>query len=191
MNSAGMKQISYDTIDVVTRKCYFDIEIDGLEQGRIVIGLFGNTVPVTARNFAELCSGVNGISKYSGMPLTYEGSHIHKIIKGFMMQGGDIITGTGSGGESIYNGTAIPHENYKIKHSRKNLVSMVNSGRKSYTSQFFITFRPDKWLDGKNVVVGEVIEGLGVLKVIQDMALDVGEKLLREVKIVRSGELPV
>ena len=133
-NSAGMKKIDYDTLDTVTRKCYFDISIDGTDHGRIVIGLFGNTVPVTARNFAELCSGVNGISQYSGMPLTYEGSHFHKIIKGFMAQGGDIIMGNGMGGESVFSGREIPHENYKIRHSRKNLVSMVNSKPKSYTS---------------------------------------------------------
>ena len=74
----------YSTLDTITDKCYFDIQIAGKAQGRIVIGLFGNTVPKTVRNFMELCTGVNGISKYSGKPLFYQGSQFHRIIAGFM-----------------------------------------------------------------------------------------------------------
>jgi len=62
---------TYNTIDTVTRKCYFDISVNGITKGRIVIGLFGNTVPLTVRNFVELCSGANGISRYSNRKLSY------------------------------------------------------------------------------------------------------------------------
>ena len=80
---------NYDTIDTVTRKCFFDISIGNRQIGRIVIGLFGNTVPITVRNFVELCSGDNGISKYSGHQLGYKGTTFHRIITDFMAQGGD------------------------------------------------------------------------------------------------------
>ena len=75
---------NYDTIDTVTHKCYFDIAIDGNVKGRIIIGLFGNTVPKTVRNFAELCSGVNGVSRLTGWDLNFKGTTFHRIIKGFM-----------------------------------------------------------------------------------------------------------
>ena len=67
----------YNTIDIMTRKCFFDIEINGSAKGRLVIALFGESVPITVRNFAELCSGANGRSKYSNNLLSYQGTVFH------------------------------------------------------------------------------------------------------------------
>lgn len=83
-----------------------------------------------------------------------------------MLQGGDISAGNGSGGESIY-GLTFEDENFKLKHERKGMLSMANSGPNTNGSQFFITASQTHVLDGKNVVFGRVIRGLGMIRVIE------------------------
>jgi hypothetical protein len=91
-------------METVTNKVYFDVEMDGQPAGRIIMGLFGETVPKTVENFRALCTGELGKGRTSGKPLHFEGSKFHRIIPDFMIQGGDFTHGTGVGGESIYGG---------------------------------------------------------------------------------------
>ena len=138
------------------------MEIDGKAAGRITFGLFGDVVPKTAKNFATLCDGSAGVGN-AGKPLHYKGSAFHRIIPGFMAQGGDFTSGDGRGGESIY-GNKFADENFTLKHSKPYLLSMANAGPNTNGSQFFITFAETSWLDGKHTVFGEVIEGVELVK---------------------------
>ena len=113
------------TLDTVTTKVYFDIEIDGKAAGRIVFGLFGEAVPKTTENFRALCTGEKGVGN-SGKALAFKNSGFHRIIPGFMAQGGDFTSGDGRGGESIY-GTKFEDENFKLKHTKPFLLLPAKS----------------------------------------------------------------
>jgi len=172
----------------ITNHVYFDVEADGEKLGRIVMGLYGKTVPKTVENFRALCTGEKGIGK-SGKPLHYKGSTFHRVIPEFMIQGGDSTNGDGTGGESIY-GEKFADENFKLRHSRPGLLSMANAGKNTNGSQFFITTVVTSWLDGKHVVFGEVIEGMDVVKAIEALGSHSG-KTSKTITIVDSGELPM
>ena len=150
-----------DPLAKVTEKVYFDVEIGGEAAGRITFGLFGDVVPKTAKNFATLCDGSAGTGN-SGKPLHYKGSSFHRIIPGFMAQGGDFTSGDGRGGESIY-GNKFADENFDLSHDKPYLLSMANAGPNTNGSQFFITFKETPWLNGRHTVFGEVLEGFDVV----------------------------
>ena len=175
-----------ETLDTITNKVYFDFEIDGEAKGRIVFGLYGNTVPKTVENFRALCTGEKGTGN-SGKQLTYKGSQFHRIIPGFMAQGGDFTSGDGRGGESIY-GARFDDENFKIRHSKSGLLSMANAGPNTNGSQFFITFKETPWLDGRHVVFGEVLEGMDLLRELEKIGTQSGSTK-KKVVIADSGEL--
>eukprot|EP00942_MAST-04A_sp_MAST-4A-sp1_P005183 g5183.t1 len=170
----------------ITSKVFFDITIDGKDAGRIVMGLYGKSVPKTAENFRALCTGEKGTGK-SGKALHYKGSKFHRVIPQFMIQGGDFTHGTGVGGESIY-GAKFDDENFKLKHTGPYVLSMANSGPNTNGSQFFITTVKTSWLDGRHVVFGKVIEGEDVVKKLESMGSQSGTPS-GVLEIADSGEL--
>ncbi|KAI4297750.1 hypothetical protein L6164_037621 [Bauhinia variegata] len=172
----------------ITHRVYLDVDIEDQHLGRIVIGLYGQVVPKTVENFRALCTGEKSKTA-SGIKLHYKGIPFHRIISGFVIQGGDIVHRNGRGYESIYGGT-FPDENFKIKHSHAGVVSMVNSGPDSNGSQFFITTVKSSWLDGEHVVFGKVIQGMDTVFAIEGGAGTYSGKPRKKVVIADSGEIP-
>jgi peptidylprolyl isomerase len=155
-------------------RVYFDMEIGGKLAGRIVIELFSNIVPHTAENFRALCTGESGLGQ-SKKPLHFIGSCFHSVIPNLMCHGGDITNGDGSGGESIYGATFNDeYTNGYIRHTERGLLSMVNGGKDSNTSQFCLILKEMPWLNRKHVVFGRVEEGMDVVTKIEAVGSETG-----------------
>ncbi|KAK4702310.1 peptidyl-prolyl isomerase D, partial [Phenoliferia sp. Uapishka_3] len=146
-------------------RVFFDVSVNGTVAGRVVMELFADVTPKTAENFRALCTGEKGIGK-QGKPLHFKGCKFHRIIRRFMIQGGDFTHGSGIGGESIY-GEKFNDENFILKHEKPFLLSMANSGPNTNGSQFFITTVPTPHLDGKHVVFGKVIAGRSTVRLME------------------------
>ncbi|KAH7325792.1 cyclophilin type peptidyl-prolyl cis-trans isomerase/CLD [Stachybotrys elegans] len=177
-----------ETETAATRpRVFFDVTIGGKPAGRITMELYADLVPKTAENFRCLCTGEKGLGK-TGKPLHYKGSVFHRVIKEFMIQGGDFTAGDGTGGESIY-GNKFEDEAFPKKHERPFLLSMANAGPNTNGSQFFVTTVPTPHLDGKHVVFGEVLNGKSVVRQIENQKTQNGDKPVKEVLIADCGEL--
>jgi cyclophilin family peptidyl-prolyl cis-trans isomerase len=169
----------------ITHRVALDVQI-GEKLGRLVLGLYGNVVPKTVENFRALVTGEKGQGK-GGQPLHFKGSPFHRIIPGFMAQGGDITLGNGMGGESIY-GDSFADENFKLKHAGRGVLAMANTGPNTNNSQFYITFTPTPHLDGKHVVFGVVEAGWSTLMMMEGEGSEAGNTL-KPVSILDCREL--
>ena len=167
-------------------RVFFDITIGAEAAGRVIFELDSNTVPKTAENFRALCTGEKGTGR-SGKPLHFKGSSFHRIIPGFMCQGGDFTNGNGTGGESIY-GEKFEDENFDLRHTESGILSMANAGPGTNGSQFFICTAQTPWLDGKHVVLGRVVEGADVVVAMEAVGSGNGATSQR-VTIADCGEL--
>merc|ERR1712223_2362293 len=189
---SGGSQVAAANGPTVTDKVFFTVKIGNRQLDEdIEIGLFGNTVPRTAGNFKQLCEKDSKGAECHGRECQgYVGSKFHRVIKDFMIQGGDFTRGDGTGGRSIY-GEKFADENFKLKHNGAGWLSMANAGKDTNGSQFFITVKKTPWLDGKHVVFGKVVSAMSVVRAIEANPTGSRDKPVKEVKIADSGVLPV
>ncbi|KAF4028373.1 Cyclophilin type peptidyl-prolyl cis-trans isomerase/CLD [Phytophthora infestans] len=171
---------------IVTDKVFFDIGINDDYVGKIVMGLYGEVQPRTVENFRALCTGEKGASR-AGPPLWYKDSKFHRIVPGFMIQGGDFTQHNGRGGESIY-GRRFDDEDLSVPHAGPGTLSMANAGANTNGSQFFICTGDTPWLDGKHVVFGRVLEGMDVVDIVSSCGKRSGKPMV-DVKIINCGVL--
>ncbi|CAI7860731.1 unnamed protein product [Closterium sp. NIES-53] len=141
-------------------RCFLDIAFDGQSVGRIEVEVRPDVAPKTVENFVGLCNGTS-----SG--LGYKGLTLHRIIPGFMAQGGNC-------GSSIF-GQPFPDESFELKHSGRGVLSMANRGPNTNNCQFFICFTATPHLDGKHVVFGKVVSGMDVVDKLESVGSDSGK----------------
>merc|ERR1712086_98017 len=187
------RRVDLGTIEYITRMStpnpivFFDVTIGGAQAGRIKIELFADKVPKTAENFRQFCTGEYRKNK---VPTGYKNATFHRVIKDFMIQGGDFVKGNGTGCESIYGGAPFADENFDVKHTGPGQLSMANSGPNTNGCQFFITCSKCDFLDGKHVVFGKVIDGLLVVRKIENTPTDTTTNKPRlPVVITQCGEM--
>ncbi|KAJ3029423.1 UNVERIFIED_CONTAM: hypothetical protein HDU68_012190 [Siphonaria sp. JEL0065] len=199
--------IESDIVGVAKKnpKVYFDITVGGKPMGRIVmevealslipdhttlpnihitrksfiIQLRADVVPKTAENFRALCTHEKGYG--------FKNSSFHRVIPGFMCQGGDFTNHNGTGGKSIY-GAKFADENFQLKHTGPGILSMANAGKNTNGSQFFICTEKTPHLNGKHVVFGSVIQGLPVVRKIEGFGSSSGATR-QKVMIAACGEI--
>lgn len=187
----------------------------------MIFELFADVVPKTSENFREFCTGEY---RRDGVPLGYKGATFHRVIKDFMIQGGDFVNvsktkienwlciftiynvtihifstytldqhfisqGDGTGVMSIYGGSTFADENFVLKHDSPGLLSMANSGKDTNGCQFFITCAKCNFLDNKHVVFGRVIDGLLVMRKIENVPTGPNNKPKIPVTISQCGQM--
>ncbi|CAG2167628.1 unnamed protein product [Oppiella nova] len=165
---------------------FFDITIGTTEVGRMKMELFSDVVPKTAENFRQFCTGEY---KRDGVPIGYKGVSFHRVIKDFMIQSGDFVNNDGTGIMSIFGGGKFPDENFGLKHDSPGLLSMANSGKDTNGCQFFITCAKCDFLDGKHVVFGRIIDGMLVMRKVENVPTGPNNKPKIPVIISQCGEM--
>ncbi|KAL9074607.1 MAG: hypothetical protein Q9161_002200 [Pseudevernia consocians] len=166
---------------------FFDIALGGEPLGRVKMELFADVTPKTAENFRQYCTGEN--KNPQGRPQGYKGSKFHRVIREFMIQGGDFLNGDGTGSTCIYGTKAFADENFQLKHDTTGLLSMANSGKDTNGCQFFITTVPTPFLNNKHVVFGKVIDGMEVVHKVENTRVRGESKPATDVTIAQCGEM--
>ncbi|CEM01248.1 unnamed protein product [Vitrella brassicaformis CCMP3155] len=166
---------------------FFDITVGGNPVGRIKIELYRHVVPKTVENFRRLCTGE---FKLNNVPIGYKGASFHRVIKDFMVQGGDFVKGDGTGSLSIF-GERFPDENFVLKHDSPGILSMANTGPNSNGCQFFISCAVCDWLDNKHVVFGKVLDAdsMMVVRKIENVSVGTNNKPKLDCIIAECGEM--
>ncbi|KAI9317709.1 peptidyl-prolyl cis-trans isomerase H [Dichotomocladium elegans] len=164
---------------------FFDISIGDVPIGRMKMELYSDICPKTAENFRQLCTGEY---KRNGVPQGFKNCLFHRVIKDFMVQGGDFIKGDGTGSMSIY-GDKFEDENFTVKHTQAGLLSMANSGPNTNGCQFFITCDKCDFLDGKHVVFGHLVDGLLTLRKIENVSTGQNNRPKLPVRITECGQM--
>ncbi|EGW02386.1 Peptidyl-prolyl cis-trans isomerase A [Cricetulus griseus] len=152
---------------------------DGKSLGCVSFELFADKFPKTAENFHALSTGEKGFGN--------KGSSFHRIIPGFMCQGGDFTCHNGTGGRSIY-GEKFEDENFILKHTGPGILSMANAEPNTNGSKFFICTAKTEWLDGKHVVFGKVKEGMNIVEAMERFWSRNG-KTSKKITISNCGQL--
>jgi cyclophilin family peptidyl-prolyl cis-trans isomerase len=164
-------------------RVFFDLTIGSAAAKRLTFTLYGDKLPRTVENFRQLCTGEAGFG--------YKDSKFHRVISGFMAQGGDFTRGDGRGGKSIY-GRTFADEGFPVRHTKRGMLSMANAGPDTNGSQFFLTFTPTPHLDGKHMVFGEA-EGDAISQGLLDEIEAVGNPRdgppLKTITVVDCGEV--
>uniref|UniRef100_A0A7S0YPB6 peptidylprolyl isomerase n=1 Tax=Hemiselmis tepida TaxID=464990 RepID=A0A7S0YPB6_9CRYP len=172
--------------------CFLEVSVNSVSQGTVYIELFTKKAPKTCENFRCLCTGEKGVDS-QGTKLHYEGSLLHRIVKGFIVQGGDVVhregRSVGEGVASIYGG-ALRDEYLGGRHMHPGQVCMANSGPNTSGCQFYITLDEAPWLDRDHIVFGQVIQGMEVLQKLEGVEVRDHEdhRPKEDVVITRSGQ---
>ncbi|KAL9627265.1 MAG: hypothetical protein Q9164_007655 [Protoblastenia rupestris] len=153
---------------------FFDLTLGGEPLGRVKMELFADVTPKTAENFRQFCTGETKNSQ--GRPQGYKGSKFHRVqqINNFMIQGGDFLNGDGTGSTSIYGTKSFADENFQLKHDTAGLLSMAV---------------PTPFLNGKHVVFGKVVDGMDVVRKVENTRVKQESKPVSDVSIAQCGEM--
>lgn len=186
-----------DPLNATNPVVFFDMQIGNKDAGRIHFELFHEDCPKTCENFRQFCNGEHlkeeqGIEGTEYTRVWYKGATIHKVVHNSHIEGGDIFRGDGSGSYSIYDGLPFEDENFgddEYKHDQPGLLSMANAGPNSNGCQFLITCKKLPELDGKNVVFGRIMDGMQVVRKIENTPVDKDGRPTMEIRIWTCGQL--
>ncbi len=148
-------------------------------QGSITVELFPEIAPKTCENFVGLIK--------KGY---YNGIIFHRVIEGFMIQGGD-PTGTGMGGESLWGDSFEDECHPDARFSAPGILAMANSGPGTNGSQFFITTAETSWLNNRHTIFGKVVKGYDIVEKISKVSADPSDRPIKEQKIIKATVLEV
>lgn len=163
--------LTYSGRDVMAEELTVILETT---QGKIELKLYPELAPKTCENFVGLVK--------KGY---YDGIIFHRVIKNFMIQGGD-PTGTGRGGESLWGGPFEDECRPDLTFDKKGLLAMANAGPNTNGSQFFITTVPTPWLNMHHTIFGEVVDGYDVVEKIENVSKDNRDRPLKDQKIIKA-----